>query len=71
MNSKTTIILAIGSLMFTICLMIFGPYGSLNPTDIGFYTSIGAGVLWFLAMYFSFMKLIKQRSDKAKSDSIE
>jgi O-antigen/teichoic acid export membrane protein len=71
MNRKTKLILVIASVMFTLSLMIFGPHGSLNPTDIGFYTSIGAGVLWFLAMYFSFKKLIKLRSDKATPDSIK
>lgn len=71
MNSKTTVILVIASVMFTISLMIFGPYGSVNPSDIGFYTSIGAGVLWFLAMYFSFKKFIKRRSNKTTPDSIK
>jgi hypothetical protein len=34
-----------------ILLMTFGSFGSFYPFDVGFYTSIGMGIVWF---YFSF-----------------
>tara|TARA_R110001592_G_scaffold338552_1_gene625783 strand:- start:147749 stop:147889 length:141 start_codon:yes stop_codon:yes gene_type:complete len=37
-----------------ILLMTFGSYGSFNPLDVGFYTSIGASTVWFFLSYYSF-----------------
>jgi|GEM_PF-2929616 len=37
-----------------ILFMAFGSYGSFNPFEIGFYTSIGAAILWFYLSYYGF-----------------
>ncbi|MBD3630003.1 hypothetical protein [Cyclobacterium sp.] len=34
----------IGSVAMATLFMAFGSYGSFNPFEIGFYTSIGAGI---------------------------
>jgi hypothetical protein len=41
----------IASMGMAILLMTFGSFGSFYPFDVGFYTSIGMGIVWF---YFSF-----------------
>jgi hypothetical protein len=56
--------LIIATIGFTLGMMKFTRHGSFNPSDIGFYTSIGAGILWFSAMYFIFRKLIARKSEK-------
>ncbi len=38
--------------------MAFGSYGSFNPFEIGFYTSIGAGIGWFYISYYGFKWLL-------------
>ena len=37
----------IGSVGIAILFIAFGAYGSFNPLEVNFYTSIGAAVLWF------------------------
>jgi len=64
MSKKAIINLIIATIGFTLGIMKFSRHGSFNPSDIGFYTSIGAGILWFLAMYFIFRKLAARKSDK-------
>jgi len=61
MKSKTKIALIISSILFALAFMTFGSYGSFNPSEIGFYTSIGAGVVWFLLMYLVLRKSINKR----------
>lgn len=41
-----------------ILFMAFGSYGSFNPFEIGFYTSIGAAILWFYLSYYGFKWLM-------------
>ena len=67
LKTRTIAALIIGSILFTLSLMTFGSHGSFNPTEIGFYTSIGAGLLWFIGMYFILKKTIKRKSEKDKS----
>ena len=44
----------IGSIAMAILFMTFGSYGSFNPFEIGFYTSISAAILWFYLSYYGF-----------------
>jgi len=55
MNKKR---LAIGAVGFSLMLMAFGPHGSFKPTEVGFYTAIGAGIMfYFLTQWlFTFVK---------------
>ena len=63
MKKITVLILFAGAILVTLALMIFGPYGSLNPAETGFYTSLGAGLLWFIITYFAFKKYRKVNSE--------
>ncbi|EON75082.1 hypothetical protein ADIS_4253 [Lunatimonas lonarensis] len=48
-------ILLIGSLIFTLVLMSIGSNGSFNPKEIGFYSSLAAGILhYFLLRWWLF-----------------
>lgn len=44
----------IGSFWMAILFMAFGSFGSFNPLEIGFYTSIGAAIFWFFLSYCGF-----------------
>ena len=68
MTKKLLIRTTIASLIFTLGLMIFTRHGSINPKEIGFYTSIGAGVLWFALMYFALKKFSSKVKDKGNTD---
>ncbi|WP_375586307.1 hypothetical protein [Cyclobacterium xiamenense] len=48
----------IGSVAMALLFMAFGSYGSFNPFEIGFYTSIGAGIGWFYVSYYGFNWLL-------------
>lgn len=61
MKNKTKIALGVGAIFMTLALMIFGQHGSMNPADVGFYAAIGAGILWFIVMYFIFKKILKRK----------
>ncbi|MBD3630574.1 hypothetical protein G9Q97_08735 [Cyclobacterium sp. GBPx2] len=52
----------IGSIGMAIIFMAFGSYGSFSPLEVGFYTSIGAAVLWYYLSYYVFKWLL----DKGK-----
>lgn len=67
MSKKAIISLFIASIIFTLGMMKFTRHGSFNPSDVGFYTSIGAGILWFFAMYFIFKNMIRRKAGKNKS----
>lgn len=56
MRSKTKIALIIGTILFTLALMFIAPWGSINPSEIGFYTSIGTGLLSGFLSYFGIKK---------------
>lgn len=63
MTPITKLLLIFGGIMVTLAFMIFGPHGSLDPSEIGFYTSIGAGILWYSATYFIFKKVFDGKAD--------
>ncbi|MDO6438619.1 hypothetical protein Q4534_14445 [Cyclobacterium sp. 1_MG-2023] len=48
----------IGSFCMAILFMAFGSFGSFNPLEIGFYTSIGAAIFWFYLSYYGFKWLL-------------
>ena len=48
----------IGSFWMAILFMAFGSFGSFNPFEIGFYTSIGAAIFWFYLSYYGFKWLL-------------
>ncbi|WP_114752511.1 hypothetical protein [Pleomorphovibrio marinus] len=52
----------LGGLCFAVLLMTFGSYGSFNPLEVGFYTSLGAGALWFFLSYHGF-KWLRRKSE--------
>ncbi len=60
-NEKLKKRFIIGSLGIAILFMAFGSYGSFNPLDIGFYTSIGAAVLWYYLSYYGFILTMSKR----------
>lgn len=47
---------AIASVGMLFLYMTFGSYGSFNPLDVGFYTSIGMGIVWFYLSYYGFKR---------------
>ncbi|MCC5931294.1 MAG: hypothetical protein JJU28_18745 [Cyclobacteriaceae bacterium] len=55
---KTFIISSIG---FTATLMAFGPHGSFNPKEVGFYTAIMAGVMFYFISYHGFVYVLKRQ----------
>jgi len=61
MTRKTVsiLLLVIASIGFTICMMAFGSPGTFNPKEIGFYSAIGGGIIWFGLMYFILRKNFK------------
>ena len=68
MKKLTLILLIGGGILVSLALMIFGPYGSMNPSESGFYTSIGAGILWFIISYYAFKKYLVVKSDDEFGD---
>ena len=64
MKSTTNLVLIIGAIALTLGLMEFSHYGSFNPKEIGFYTSIGAGILWYISSYYIFKKFLIGNSNK-------
>ncbi|AKP53734.1 hypothetical protein CA2015_4391 [Cyclobacterium amurskyense] len=46
----------ISSMGMAILLMTFGSFGSFYPFDVGFYTSIGAAIVWFYLSYYGFKR---------------
>ena len=63
MKRITVLILIAGAILVSLALMIFGPYGSLDPAETGFYTSLGAGLLWFIITYFALKKYLNVNSE--------
>jgi len=61
MKRKTVLILVlvITSIGFTLGMMAFGSHGTFNPKEIGFYSAIGGGIIWFGLMYFIMRKNFK------------
>lgn len=57
-NEKLKKRFIIGSIGMAVLFMTFGSYGSFNPLKIGFYTSIGAAILWFYLSYYGFKWLL-------------
>jgi len=62
MKAKTNLILILGAIAMTLGLMQFSSHGSFNPEKLGFYTSIGAGVVWYVSSYFIFRRFIISNS---------
>jgi len=56
MNARRRHRLVVATIFFTVSLMAFAPHGTFNPTKIGFWTSIFAGLLWGIFMYILFKK---------------
>ncbi len=56
MRSKTKTALFIGTILTILGVMIVTPWGSTNPAEVGFYTSIGTGLLSGVLMYFALKK---------------
>lgn len=52
------------SFVFVLVLMTFGSHGSFNPAEVGFYTSIGAGILFHFLTLYGFRALIEKRIKK-------
>ncbi|MFC5409553.1 hypothetical protein ACFPMF_09560 [Larkinella bovis] len=46
LNKRQKKILPLAGLYFAVCMMAFSSYGSFNPTRIGFYLSLFAGLIW-------------------------
>jgi hypothetical protein len=44
--------------------MLFGSHGSFDPTEIGFYTSIGAGIVWYILSNFLFKRFLVEKPDE-------
>lgn len=61
-HKKTKKRFIIGSIGMAVLFMTFGSYGSFSPLEVGFYTSIGAAVLWYYLSYYVFKWLF----DKGK-----
>jgi hypothetical protein len=59
MKRKTLLILVIASIGFTVGMMAFSSHGTFNPKEIGFYSAIGGGIIWFGLMYFFLRKNFK------------
>ncbi|SEJ60453.1 hypothetical protein SAMN05192553_1061 [Cyclobacterium xiamenense] len=57
-NGKLRNRFIIGSIGMALLLMVFGSYGSFNPFEIGFYTSVGAAIAWFYLSYYGFKWLL-------------
>ena len=45
--------------LFTVTIMAVMPYGSFDPTDSGFYRSLGFGAIWSVMMYYIMRKNFK------------
>lgn len=60
-NEKLKNRFIIGSFGIAILFMAFWSFGSFNPLDVGFYTSIGAAVLWYYFSYYGFMLTMSKR----------
>jgi hypothetical protein len=67
MSKKSLISLAIAAIAFTLGIMKFTRHGSFDPSQVGFYTSIGAGALWFLAMYLILRRVANKRKNTKSS----
>lgn len=50
MKNKFKIGYWIGGVVFALTIMGFAPFGNFNPSKLGFWLSVGAGVLWSLLM---------------------
>lgn len=53
--------LIIGSVGMAALFMAFGSHGSFSPLDIGFYTSLGAAVLWYFLSYYGYLMVLRKR----------
>lgn len=51
----------IGSVYMAALFMAFGSHGSFSPLDIGFYTSLGAAVLWYFLSYYGYLMVLRKR----------
>jgi hypothetical protein len=51
----------ISSVAWTLLMMWLGPYGSFNPSEVGFYTSIMAGFMLYFLTYYPFKYLLKKQ----------
>lgn len=50
----------IGSICMAALFMTFGSHGSLSPLDIGFYTSLGAALLWYFLSYNGYLLVLRK-----------
>jgi len=50
----------IASAGFTVTMMLLSPSGSINPSKVGFYTSILAGLFWYFCSYYLFKYILKK-----------
>jgi hypothetical protein len=53
----------IASIGYTLFMMWLSPNGSFNPLNVGFYSSILGGIIWYLLTYNGF-KLIMRKHQK-------
>jgi hypothetical protein len=58
-NIKRRFIFA--SIVWTLIMMWLAPYGSFNPFEVGFYTSIMAGLMFYLVTYHAFKFLLNKQ----------
>jgi uncharacterized membrane protein YjjP (DUF1212 family) len=58
--------LLLASIGFALLFMLLGSNGSFNPTKVGFYTSILAGILFYHLTNFGFA-IFKSNKFKEKS----
>lgn len=68
MKAKTKFVLVIGAVALSLGLMQFSHNGSFNPSQIGFYTSIGAGIVWYIASYYIFNRFLIGKSKKENNE---
>jgi hypothetical protein len=61
------IILLIGSLIFTLVLMSFGSNGSFDPTQIGIYSSLAAGILHYFLLRWWLHRPMGQKDQGRKN----
>ena len=66
-KSKKRFIIPIISIVWTISIMLLTPIGSVYPSDVGFYTSIFAGFIFYVFMSRIKFKYPKyEKSTKSK-----
>ncbi|MEM6799854.1 MAG: hypothetical protein AAF696_00545 [Bacteroidota bacterium] len=52
--------LFIGSICYTLFMMLIYPDGSFNPLEWNFYAMLIPGIMWYFLMYMIFRKNFKK-----------